>query len=116
LRPSADRATPADAHPEDRGAAPARELGKHPHVTQFDEADITALEEARVRLKDEAAAQGIKLTILAFVMRACAKALQAFPHFGSSLDAASSELVYQEIPAPRLRGGHPGGSGRTGSA
>jgi pyruvate dehydrogenase E2 component (dihydrolipoamide acetyltransferase) len=67
-----------------------------PHVTQFDEADITALEETRGRLKDEAAARGIKLTPLAFVMRACAKALQAFPHFASSLDAVSGELVIKK--------------------
>ena len=80
-----------------------------PHVTQFDEADITALEEARVRLKDEAAARGIKLTILAFVMRACAKALQAFPHFGSSLDAASSELVIKKYLHLGFAADTPGG-------
>jgi pyruvate dehydrogenase E2 component (dihydrolipoamide acetyltransferase) len=67
-----------------------------PHVTQFDEADITALEETRARLKDEAAARGIKLTPLAFVMRACAKALAAFPHFASSLDLAAGELVMKK--------------------
>jgi pyruvate dehydrogenase E2 component (dihydrolipoamide acetyltransferase) len=67
-----------------------------PHVTQFDEADITEMDATRVRLKDEAAARGIKLTPLAFVMRACAKALQAFPHFGSSLDAAAGELVFKK--------------------
>ena len=80
-----------------------------PHVTQFDEADITALEEARVRLKDEAAARGIKLTILAFVMRACAKALQAFPHFGSSLDAASGELVIKKYLHLGFAADTPGG-------
>jgi pyruvate dehydrogenase E2 component (dihydrolipoamide acetyltransferase) len=67
-----------------------------PHVTQFDEADITALEATRTRLKDEAAARGIKLTPLAFVLRACAKALAAFPHFASSLDAAAGELVMKK--------------------
>jgi pyruvate dehydrogenase E2 component (dihydrolipoamide acetyltransferase) len=67
-----------------------------PHVTQFDEADITALEETRARLKDEAAARGIKLTPLAFVLRACVKALAAFPHFGWSLDAAAGELVIKK--------------------
>ena len=67
-----------------------------PHVTQFDEADITELEETRSRLKQEAATRGIKLTPLAFVMRACAKALQAFPHFASSLDSDSGELVIKK--------------------
>jgi pyruvate dehydrogenase E2 component (dihydrolipoamide acetyltransferase) len=64
-----------------------------PHVTQFDEADITEMEAARARLKDDATARGIKLTPLAFVMRACVQALQAFPHFGASLDTEAGELV-----------------------
>jgi pyruvate dehydrogenase E2 component (dihydrolipoamide acetyltransferase) len=67
-----------------------------PHVTQFDEADITELEETRRRLKEETATRGIKLTPLAFVMRACAKVLQAFPHFASSLDSESGELVIKK--------------------
>ena len=67
-----------------------------PHVTQFDESDITEMEEARRRLKDEAEGRGIKLTPLAFVMRACVQALQAFPHFCSSLDAKSGELVLKK--------------------
>jgi len=64
-----------------------------PHVTQFDEADITDMEATRARLKGEAASRNIKLTPLAFVMRACVQALQAFPHFGASLDAEAGELV-----------------------
>lgn len=67
-----------------------------PHVTQFDEADITEMEATRTRMKDEAAARGIKLTPLAFVMRACARALQAFPQFGASLDAAAGQLVIKK--------------------
>ncbi|MGI9247197.1 MAG: dihydrolipoyllysine-residue acetyltransferase [Steroidobacteraceae bacterium] len=67
-----------------------------PHVTQFDEADITAMEEARARLKDQATARGLKLTPLAFVMRACAQALQQFPQFCASLDAEAGELVYKK--------------------
>jgi pyruvate dehydrogenase E2 component (dihydrolipoamide acetyltransferase) len=66
-----------------------------PHVTQFDEADITELEETRGKLKDEAAQRGIKLTPLAFVMRACAKALAEMPQFNTSLDAGGSELVHK---------------------
>jgi pyruvate dehydrogenase E2 component (dihydrolipoamide acetyltransferase) len=67
-----------------------------PHVTQFDESDITEMEETRRRLKEEAEGRGIKLTPLAFVMRACVQALQAFPHFCSSLDAKSGELVLKK--------------------
>ena len=67
-----------------------------PHVTQFDEADITEMEATRAKLKDEATARGIKLTPLAFVMRACVQALQAFPHFGASLDADAGELVLKK--------------------
>ena len=67
-----------------------------PHVTQFDEADITEMEATRARLKDEATARGIKLTPLAFVMRACVQALQAFPDFGASLDPDAGELVLKK--------------------
>jgi pyruvate dehydrogenase E2 component (dihydrolipoamide acetyltransferase) len=67
-----------------------------PHVTQFDEADITEMEATRAKLKDDATARGIKLTPLAFVMRACVQALQAFPHFGASLDAEAGELVMKQ--------------------
>jgi pyruvate dehydrogenase E2 component (dihydrolipoamide acetyltransferase) len=67
-----------------------------PHVTQFDEADITELEALRGQLKDAAAERGIKLTPLAFIMRACVKALQAFPQFNASLDAAGANLVLKK--------------------
>ena len=67
-----------------------------PHVTQFDEADITAMEAARASMKQEAADRGIKLTPLAFVMRACVQALQEFPQFCASLDAEAGELVYKK--------------------
>jgi pyruvate dehydrogenase E2 component (dihydrolipoamide acetyltransferase) len=67
-----------------------------PHVTQFDEADITDLEAARVKLKDRAAAQGVKLTPLSFVLRAVARTLAQFPHFNASLDAGGENLVYKK--------------------
>jgi len=67
-----------------------------PHVTQFDEADVTEMEATRARLKDDATARGIKLTPLAFVMRACVQALEAFPQFGASLDAEAGELVMKK--------------------
>jgi len=80
-----------------------------PHVTQFDEADITGMEAARARLKDEATARGIKLTPLAFVMRACVQALQAFPLFGASLDAAAGELVFKKYVHLGFAADTPGG-------
>jgi pyruvate dehydrogenase E2 component (dihydrolipoamide acetyltransferase) len=67
-----------------------------PHVTQFDEADITALEDMRTKLKQKAAQEGIKLTPLAFVMRACVKALLELPQFNASLDAAGENLVFKK--------------------
>ncbi len=67
-----------------------------PHVTQFDVADITDMEATRARLKTEAAAKGIKLTPLAFVMRACVQALQQFPTFCASLDADAGQLVLKK--------------------
>jgi pyruvate dehydrogenase E2 component (dihydrolipoamide acetyltransferase) len=67
-----------------------------PHVTQFDEADITELEAARVRLKDDAAKQGVKLTPLAFILRAVVRTLQALPQFNTSLDPAGENLVYKK--------------------
>jgi pyruvate dehydrogenase E2 component (dihydrolipoamide acetyltransferase) len=80
-----------------------------PHVTQFDEADITDMEATRASLKDEAAARGIKLTPLAFVMRACVQALQAFPHFGASLDADAGELVIKKYVHVGFAANTPGG-------
>ncbi|HEX9207514.1 MAG TPA: dihydrolipoyllysine-residue acetyltransferase [Steroidobacteraceae bacterium] len=67
-----------------------------PHVTQFDEADITDMEQTRAGLKTQAAERGLKLTPLAFVMRACVLALRQFPQFCASLDADAGELVYKK--------------------
>jgi pyruvate dehydrogenase E2 component (dihydrolipoamide acetyltransferase) len=67
-----------------------------PHVTQFDEADITELEQLRASLKDRAQAAGVKLTPLAFIMRACVKALQEFPRFNTSLDASGANLIVKK--------------------
>ena len=67
-----------------------------PHVTQFDEADITDLEALRQALKPEAAAQGVKLTPLAFVVAACVRALQEFPGFNASLDESGQNLIFKK--------------------
>jgi pyruvate dehydrogenase E2 component (dihydrolipoamide acetyltransferase) len=64
-----------------------------PHVTQHDRADITELEELRKSLKDKAAAQNTKLTLLAFLVKACVSALREFPNFNSSLDAGGENLI-----------------------
>ena len=67
-----------------------------PHVTQFDEADITDLEAMRNKLKEKASQAGIKLTPLAFIVRACVKALQEFPQFNASLDPTGASLVLKK--------------------
>ena len=64
-----------------------------PHVTQHDEADITELEALRTSLKDQAEARGVKLTPLAFVIRACVLALAEMPHFKSSLAPDGQSLI-----------------------
>jgi pyruvate dehydrogenase E2 component (dihydrolipoamide acetyltransferase) len=64
-----------------------------PHVTQHDEADITALEQKRQALKADAEKRGIKLTPLAFVMRAVALTLADFPKFRSALSVDGDSLI-----------------------
>ncbi len=80
-----------------------------PHVTQFDEADITELEELRASLKDKAQAAGVKLTPLAFIMRACVKALQEFPRFNSALDAEGTNLIVRKFIHMGFAADTPGG-------
>lgn len=67
-----------------------------PHVTQFDEADITELEAFRQQQKGEAAKQEIRLTFLPFLMKACVAALKAMPRFNSSLSADGESLVLKK--------------------
>ena len=64
-----------------------------PHVTQNDEADITELEAFRKSMADEAQKQGIKLTPLAFIMKAVVAALKNHPEFNSSLAPAGDALI-----------------------
>jgi pyruvate dehydrogenase E2 component (dihydrolipoamide acetyltransferase) len=66
-----------------------------PHVTQQDEADITALEDRRKALKAEAEKAGARLTPLAFFIRAAVLALKEFPDFNSSLTADGTGLVHK---------------------
>lgn len=67
-----------------------------PHVTQFDEADVTELEIFRQENKDAAEANGIKLTPLAFIMKAVVSALKAYPQFNASLAGNGSDLIYKK--------------------
>ena len=71
------------------GANLARNWVMIPHVTQFDEADITDLEALRTRLNEENAKAGVKVTMLAFLIKACVAALRKFPDFNASLDGES---------------------------
>lgn len=67
-----------------------------PHVTQFDEADITELEAFRKTESERTAQLGFKLTILAFVCKVASRALAAFPQFNASLDASGENLIYKQ--------------------
>ena len=67
-----------------------------PHVTQFDEADITELEGFRKSKVEAAKKQGIKLTLLAFLIKAVVDALQQYPEFNSSLGADGENLVLKK--------------------
>jgi len=71
------------------GANLARNWVMIPHVTQFDEADITDLESLRVALNKENEKSGVKLTMLAFLIKASVAALKKFPDFNASLDGDS---------------------------
>jgi len=64
-----------------------------PHVTQFEDADVTDLESFRQDHRAEAEARGTKLTFLPFLVKAVVKALQEFPHFNASLDRSGENLI-----------------------
>lgn len=67
-----------------------------PHVTQHDEADITELDNFRKSMKEEAAKDGVRLTPLAFIMKALVASLKAFPTFNSSLAADGETLILKK--------------------
>ena len=67
-----------------------------PHVTQFDEADITGLMELRKKFAATYEAQGAKLTLTPFALKAVVAALKQHPVFNASLDEAASEIVFKE--------------------
>jgi pyruvate dehydrogenase E2 component (dihydrolipoamide acetyltransferase) len=91
--PSVDFAKfgPVDLQPLSRikkisGANLARNWAMIPHVTQFDEADITEMEAFRKSMGEELKADGVKLTPLAFLIKACVAALKKYPEFNASLE------------------------------
>jgi len=67
-----------------------------PHVTQFDEADITELEAFRNSLKARAEKAGVKMTPLPFVMMAVVQALKEFPHFNASMSTDGNAIVLKK--------------------
>ena len=67
-----------------------------PHVTQFDEADITDLDSYRKKLKEKLLKDGIKVTFLPFLIKALTHALKEMPEFNSSLDSSSTNLVIKK--------------------
>jgi len=75
------------------GANLARNWVMIPHVTQFDDADITDLEALRVTLNREYEKAGVKITMLAFLIKASVAALRKFPDFNASLDARGETLI-----------------------
>jgi pyruvate dehydrogenase E2 component (dihydrolipoamide acetyltransferase) len=67
-----------------------------PHVTQCDDADITDLEAFRKAQTAETEKKGFKLTMLAFMIKACVTALKAFPQFNASLDKSGENLIVKK--------------------
>jgi len=67
-----------------------------PHVTQFDKADVTELEEMRQRYADKAQKAGGKLTVTAILLKVVASGLRVFPKFNASLDMEKGEIVYKQ--------------------
>jgi pyruvate dehydrogenase E2 component (dihydrolipoamide acetyltransferase) len=67
-----------------------------PHVTQFDDVDVTELENFRKALKAEAEQRGVKVSPLPFLLKACAAALKVHPKFNASLHADGEHIVYKK--------------------
>jgi pyruvate dehydrogenase E2 component (dihydrolipoamide acetyltransferase) len=67
-----------------------------PHVTQYDQADITELEQLRQRFSKKAEAAGGKLTVTAILLKVAASALKVFPQFNASVDMEHEEIVYKK--------------------
>ena len=68
-----------------------------PHVTMLDEFNVTKLVEFRQNSKDLAAANGVKLTYMAFIAKAISKVLKEYPIFNSSFDHEAEEIIYKDF-------------------
>jgi pyruvate dehydrogenase E2 component (dihydrolipoamide acetyltransferase) len=73
-----------------------RSVSNIPHVTNFDEADITELEQLRKQVPENFVGAGIKLTLMPFVMKAVAMALRNHPVINATLDMERQEIIYKE--------------------
>lgn len=107
--PVAPKAAPAPAVSEDgrvtrvamtgtrKAIAKAMLTSKHeaPHVTLFDEVDVTALVNHRKKFKDVAASQDVKLTFLPYVFKALIAAVRKYPVLNASVDSKTNEIVYK---------------------
>lgn len=103
--PMAAQAIPQGEYPETREKmsgmrkmiAKAMVNSKHtaPHVTLMDEIDVTKLVTHRKKFKEVAAAKGIKLTFLPYIVKALTSALREFPALNTSLDDATSEIIHK---------------------
>jgi pyruvate dehydrogenase E2 component (dihydrolipoamide acetyltransferase) len=78
------------------GAALHRNWVGIPHVTQHEEADVTELEAFRKSLADEAKKEGVRVTVLGFLMKASVAALRRFPEFNASLASDGESLILKE--------------------
>ena len=78
------------------GPALTRNAMLIPHVTNHDDADITDLEAFRVQLNKENEKSGAKLTMLAFLIKACVATLKKFPDFNASIDAATGDAIIRK--------------------
>jgi pyruvate dehydrogenase E2 component (dihydrolipoamide acetyltransferase) len=67
-----------------------------PHVTHFDKADITALEQIRQQYAPAIKAQGGSLTVTVFLMKVVTEALRRFPKFNASIDLATEEVIHKQ--------------------
>ncbi|MEO8804185.1 MAG: dihydrolipoyllysine-residue acetyltransferase [Rudaea sp.] len=78
------------------GANLARNWAMIPHVTQHDDADVTDLEALRVTLNKEHEKQGVKFTMLGFLIKAVVAGLKKYPDFNASLDASGENLILKK--------------------
>ena len=87
-----------------------------PHVTNFDDADITVLEQMRKSIPKGYLGQDIKLTTMPFVMKAVAASLRQHPVLNASIDDDNEQVVYKEYVNLGIAVGHASRARRAGHA